>query len=85
MCVVLIFTMVIYTLLIGEEFILKTYQIVQKKITGETIECIGPEVLTFKEILLKILNSINKKRFLIPVPLSFAKLNAKLFDFQQNS
>ena len=56
------------------------FEIVQKKITGETIECIGPEVLTFKEILLKILNSINKKRFLIPVPLSFAKLNAKLFE-----
>ena len=51
-------------------------EIVQKKITGETIECIGPEVLTFKEILLKILKSINKNRFLIPVPLSFAKLNA---------
>ena len=55
------------------------FEIVQKKITGETIECIGPEVLTFKEILLKILKSINKKRLLIPVPLSFAKLNAKLF------
>ena len=48
---------------------------------GETIECVGPEVLTFKEILLKILKSINKKRFLIPVPLAFAKLNAKLFEF----
>ncbi len=57
------------------------FEIVQKKIRGETIECIGPEVLTFKEILLKILKSINKKRFLIPVPLAFAKLNAKLFEF----
>ena len=55
------------------------FEIVQKKIKGETIECVGPEVLTFKEILLKILKSINKNRFLIPVPLSFAKLNAKLF------
>ena len=57
------------------------FEIVQKKIMGETIECVGPEVLTFKEILLKILKSINKKRFLIPVPLAFAKLNAKLFEF----
>ena len=57
------------------------FEIVQKRIKGETIECIGPEVLTFKEILLKILKSINKKRFLIPVPLAFAKLNAKLFEF----
>ena len=55
------------------------FEIVQKKIKGETIECVGPEVLTFKEILLKICKSINKNRFLIPVPLSFAKLNAKLF------
>ena len=55
------------------------FEIVQKKITGETIECIGPEVLTFKEILIKILKSINKKRFLFPLPLPLAKLNAKLF------
>ena len=55
------------------------FEIVQKKITGETIECIGPEVLTFKEILIKILKSINKKRFLFHLPLPLAKLNAKLF------
>ena len=41
------------------------YEIVQKKITGETIECIGPEVFTFKEILLKLLKSMNKKRLLL--------------------
>ena len=55
------------------------FEIVQKKITGETIECIGPEVLTFKEILLKILKSIKKKRLLFSLPLPLAKLNAKLF------
>ncbi len=55
------------------------FKIVQKNITGETIECIGPEVLSFKEMLLKILKSINKKRFLFPLPLPLAKLNAKLF------
>ncbi len=55
------------------------YDIVQKKISGETIECIGPEVLTFKEIILKILKSIQKKRLLFPLPLFLAKLNAKLF------
>ncbi len=56
------------------------FEIVQKKITGETIECIGPDVLTFKEIILKILKSINKKRLLFPLPLPLAKLNAKLFE-----
>ncbi len=55
------------------------FGIVQKKITGETIECIGPEVFTFKEIILKILKSINKKRLLFPLPLPLAKLNARLF------
>ena len=55
------------------------FQIVQKKITGETIECIGPEILSFKEMLLKILKSINKRRFLFSLPLPLAKLNAKLF------
>ena len=55
------------------------FEIINKKIAGETIECIGPEVLTFKEILLKILKSINKRRFLFSLPLPIAKLNAKLF------
>ena len=55
------------------------YAIVQKRITGETIECIGPEVFTFKEIILNILKSINKKRLLFSLPLPLAKLSAKLF------
>ena len=55
------------------------FGIVNKKITGETVECVGPEVLTFKEIILKILKSINKKRILFSLPLSLAKINAKLF------
>ena len=55
------------------------YEIIQKRITGETIECIGPEIFTFKEILLNILKSINKKRLLFSLPLPLAKLNAKLF------
>ena len=53
------------------------FEIVQKKIIGDTIECVGPEVFTFKEIIQKILKSINKKRFLIPLPLPLAKISAK--------
>ena len=56
------------------------YESVQKKITNETIECFGPEVLTFKEIILNILKSINKKRLLIPLPLYLAKINDKIFE-----
>ena len=55
------------------------FEVVQNKITGTTIECVGPEIITFKEIILKILKSINKKRLLLPLPLSLAKLNAKIF------
>ena len=51
----------------------------KKKITSQIIECIGPEVITFKEMILKILKSINKKRLLISLPLPIAKINAKLF------
>ena len=55
------------------------FEIVRNKITSETIECVGPEVFTFKEIILKILKSIKKKRLLFPLPLPLAKISAKLF------
>tara|TARA_B100000989_G_scaffold722_1_gene452 strand:- start:2768 stop:3748 length:981 start_codon:yes stop_codon:yes gene_type:complete len=55
------------------------YHIISKESDIKIIECIGPETLTFKEILEILLNLINKKRLLIPVPLLFAKLSAKLF------
>tara|TARA_Y100000816_G_scaffold98786_1_gene68794 strand:- start:570 stop:1535 length:966 start_codon:yes stop_codon:yes gene_type:complete len=56
------------------------FEIVKERINGETIECIGPEILTFKQILSKILISINKKRLLFSLPLPLAKINAKLFE-----
>jgi len=55
------------------------FEVVEKKIVGDTIECVGPEVLTFKDIILKILKSIKKKRILIPMPLIIAKITAKVF------
>ena len=55
------------------------FKIVENKLIGETIECIGPEVFTFKELLLKILKSINKKILLLPLPLTLAKINARIF------
>ena len=41
------------------------------------LECIGPEVITFKDIIKKLLKSINRKRLLLPIPLPIAKLSAK--------
>ncbi len=55
------------------------FDIVEHKIVSETIECVGPEVFSFKEIILKILKSINKKILLFPMPLPLAKINAKIF------
>ena len=54
------------------------FEIVEKRITSETIECVGPEILTFKDIILKLLNSLEKKRLLIPIPLPIAKVIAKI-------
>ena len=55
------------------------YHVLFKKNNSQIIECVGPEVLTFKEILKILLNLIEKKRFLIPMPLTLANLSAKFF------
>ena len=55
------------------------YHLISKGPETKIIECIGPEILTFKEILEILLNLINKKRLLLPFPLAIAKLSAKFF------
>ena len=52
--------------------------IVTKNINSKIIECIGPEELSFKVILEKLLIAIDKKRVLLPFPLFLAKLSAKI-------
>jgi len=56
------------------------YEIISKNIYSKIIECVGPETMTFKEILEKLLKLIGKKRILIPLPHSIANLSAKLFE-----
>ncbi len=53
------------------------FNLIESKENNLVLECIGPEVFTFKEIILKLLKSIDKKRILLPLPLPFAKLTAK--------
>ena len=53
------------------------YFILTNKVETQVIECVGPEVLTFKEILQILLGLINKKRFLLSFPTPIAKLTAK--------
>ena len=55
------------------------YNIISKNIYSQIIECVGPEKLSFKEIIEKLLQLIEKKRILLPVPLFFGKLTAKFF------
>ena len=55
------------------------YHTIAKGSDSQIIECVGPETLTFKEILEILLNLINKKRLLLPFPLALAKLSAKFF------
>ncbi len=58
--------------------------VINKDINSSIIECIGPEIITFKEILNKLLKLIDKKRFLLPVPLPIANISAKFFQLLPN-
>ena len=51
---------------------------------SQIIECVGPETLSFKEILETLLELIGKKRFLIPLPLTLANISAKFFQLFPN-
>lgn len=55
-------------------------KVILNDISKETIECIGPEKISFKEIIKKLMRSINIKRLLIPTPLSLAKFFALIFE-----
>jgi uncharacterized protein YbjT (DUF2867 family) len=55
------------------------YHVISKNIHSKIIECVGPETISLKEILKKLLKLINKKRFLIPLPLFLAKISANFF------
>ena len=60
------------------------FDLVEGKVNEQTIECIGPEILSFKEIILKLLKTIDKKRLLVPLPLTLAKITAKIFEIMPN-
>jgi NADH dehydrogenase len=55
------------------------YHVIDKEIKSTTIECIGPETISLKEILERLLKLINKKRLIIPLPILLSKLIAKTF------
>jgi len=60
------------------------FNLIESKEDNLVLECIGPEVITFKEIIEKLLISIEKKRVLLPLPLPIAKITAKFLQLLPN-
>ena len=56
------------------------HHIISNNIYSKIVECVGPEIITFKELLQRLLELINKKRILLPFPLPLAQLSAKFFE-----
>ena len=55
-------------------------KVILNEVKGQAIECIGPEKITFKEIIIQLLKTLEIKRLLIPTPLFIAKLFANFFE-----
>jgi uncharacterized protein YbjT (DUF2867 family) len=55
------------------------YHVISKTIYSKIIECVGPNVISLKEILKILLKLINKNRLLIPLPFFAANFSAKIF------
>ncbi|WP_440653488.1 complex I NDUFA9 subunit family protein [Candidatus Pelagibacter sp. HIMB1542] len=56
------------------------FNVISNNVNSKIIECVGPEIISFKEIIEKLLNLIGKKRLLIPMPLPLAQVSARFFE-----
>ena len=54
------------------------FNIIERGYSNLILECVGPEILSFKEILESLLGAIDKKRLLIPLPYQIAAISAKI-------
>ena len=54
------------------------FNIIERDYSNLILECVGPEILSFKEILESLLGAIDKKRLLIPLPYQIAAISAKI-------
>ena len=52
------------------------FHVISKNIYPNIIECVGPEIITFKEIIKKLLELIGKKKILLNMPLFIANFTA---------
>ena len=55
------------------------FYVLTKQIYSQIIECVGPEEISLEQILKKLLKLIDKKRFLIPVPIFFCQFICFIF------
>ena len=55
------------------------FHVISSNIHSKIVECVGPEILSLKEILKKLLKLINKNRLLVSLPFIAANMTAKLF------
>jgi uncharacterized protein YbjT (DUF2867 family) len=55
------------------------YHVISKKMYSKIVECIGPEIISLKEIVKRLLKLISKKRLLVPLPFFLANISARLF------
>ena len=55
------------------------YHVISKNIYSKIVECVGPETITLKDILKKLLKLIGKNRLLIPLPFFIANISANFF------
>ena len=56
------------------------YHVISKNVYSKIIECVGPEIISFKELIQKLLKLIDKKRLLLPLPLPLAQMSARIFE-----
>ena len=56
------------------------FNVISNNVNSKIIECVGPEIISFKEILEKLLYLMGKKRLLIPMPLPLAQMSARFFE-----
>ncbi|MDA9754584.1 complex I NDUFA9 subunit family protein [Candidatus Pelagibacter sp.] len=54
--------------------------VISNNIYPKIIECIGPEIITLKDILQRLMKLIGKKRIFIPLPLIASLISARVFE-----
>jgi len=54
------------------------YHVISNNINSKIIECVGPEEISFRKILENLLELMDKKRLLLPLPFIVASFSAKI-------